>query len=263
MWVHGASFVNVQKPYCHIEQLVQWFDLILKGLARWITSLSHHLIAQTRTNLWTLLHLMKYCKPTIWISMHIAQCDPWQRNHILMLDLFFLSKCFKVALNFSINTSKSLNKGDQCSNKGTNQARVVLDNEVPMNPTWVGVVGYQWGWSQMTERTWLTKPWNFEHLPSNLLGRLICGPFGWACVFGMHPKDVKTWLVCKWTIDSRVAWFPYSIFLRTTKNFSMDVDMITNIMKYDTNKRWVIHNLSQQEVGNLWLFEIFSFEEER
>jgi hypothetical protein len=40
----------------------------------------------------------------------------------------------------------------------------------------------------------------------------------------------------------------------------MDVDMITNIMKYDTNKRWVIRNLSQQEVGNLWFLENFSFE---
>jgi hypothetical protein len=30
----------------------------------------------------------------------------------------------------------------------------------------------------------------------------------------------------------------------------MDGNMITNIVKYDTNKRWVIHNLSQQEVGN-------------
>jgi hypothetical protein len=39
----------------------------------------------------------------------------------------------------------------------------------------------------------------------------------------------------------------------------MDVDMM-NTMKYDTNKRWVIHNLSQQEVDNSWLFENFSFE---
>jgi hypothetical protein len=35
----------------------------------------------------------------------------------------------------------------------------------------------------------------------------------------------------------------------------MDVDMNTNIMKYDTNTRWVTHNLSQQKVGNLRLFE--------
>jgi hypothetical protein len=41
----------------------------------------------------------------------------------------------------------------------------------------------------------------------------------------------------------------------------MDVNMIMNIVKYDTNKRWVIYNLSQQEVGNPWLFENFSFEE--
>jgi hypothetical protein len=29
----------------------------------------------------------------------------------------------------------------------------------------------------------------------------------------------------------------------------MDVDMM-NTVKYDTNKRWVIHNLSPQEVRN-------------
>jgi hypothetical protein len=29
-----------------------------------------------------------------------------------------------------------------------------------------------------------------------------------------------------------------------------DVDMM-NIVKYDTNKRWVIQNLGQQEMGNL------------
>jgi hypothetical protein len=40
----------------------------------------------------------------------------------------------------------------------------------------------------------------------------------------------------------------------------MDVNM--NIVKYDTNKRWVIHNLNQQKVSNLLLLEIFSFEEE-
>jgi hypothetical protein len=34
MWVHGAFIINVQKTCCHIEQLVQWLDLMLKGLAR-------------------------------------------------------------------------------------------------------------------------------------------------------------------------------------------------------------------------------------
>jgi hypothetical protein len=41
----------------------------------------------------------------------------------------------------------------------------------------------------------------------------------------------------------------------------MDVNMIMNTMKNDTNKRCVIHNLSQQEVGILWVFEKNSFEE--
>jgi hypothetical protein len=34
-----------------------------------------------------------------------------------------------------------------------------------------------------------------------------------------------------------------------------------NTMKYDTNKRWVIHNLSQQKMGNPQLLEKHSFEE--
>ncbi len=41
----------------------------------------------------------------------------------------------------------------------------------------------------------------------------------------------------------------------------MDVYMM-NIVKYDTNKRWVIHNFSQQEMGNLRLLKKFSFEDE-
>jgi hypothetical protein len=40
----------------------------------------------------------------------------------------------------------------------------------------------------------------------------------------------------------------------------MDVDMIMNIVKYDTNEKWVIHNLNQQKMGNLRLLENFSFE---
>jgi hypothetical protein len=42
----------------------------------------------------------------------------------------------------------------------------------------------------------------------------------------------------------------------------MDVNMIMNIVKYDTNKRWVIHNLNQQEVGIPQFFEKISFDEE-
>ncbi len=32
-WVHGASFVDIQITH-HTKQLVQWLDLMLKGLAR-------------------------------------------------------------------------------------------------------------------------------------------------------------------------------------------------------------------------------------
>jgi hypothetical protein len=63
-------------------------------------------------------------------------------------------------------------------------------------------------------------------------------------------------LVCKWTANSRNVLFSCSNFLRIARTSSMDVDMIMNTMKYDTNKRWVIHNLNQQEVGNPWLLEI-------
>jgi hypothetical protein len=43
----------------------------------------------------------------------------------------------------------------------------------------------------MAKRTWLTKFQNFEHVPSNLSGRLIRGSFGWDCVVKMHPKKVE------------------------------------------------------------------------
>jgi len=33
----------------------------------------------------------------------------------------------------------------------------------------------------------------------------------------------------------------------------MAIDMIMNIVKYDTNKRWVIHNLCQQKMSNSFL----------
>jgi hypothetical protein len=120
----------------------------------------------------------------------------------------------------------------------------VPNNKVSMSPTWIGLVGYWWGWSWMTKCTWLTKLRNFEHVSSNLSSRLIRGSFGWGCVVKTHPKKVEAWLVCNWTIDSLSVWFSYSKFLRKTRTFSMDVDMIMNIGKYDTNKRWVIHNLN-------------------
>ncbi len=103
--------------------------------------------------------------------------------------------------------------------------------------------------------------WYFEHVPSNLSSRLICGSFGWRCVLKTHPEKVEAWLVCKWTTHSQFVWFSYLRFLKTSKKVSMDVNVNTNNVKYDTNKRWVIHNLSQQKMGNLQLFENFSFEE--
>jgi hypothetical protein len=54
----------------------------------------------------------------------------------------------------------------------------------------------------MTKHIWLTKLENFEHVPSNLSGRLISDSFGWGCVVETHPKEVEVQLVYKWAIDS-------------------------------------------------------------
>jgi hypothetical protein len=99
-----------------------------------------------------------------------------------MLNMHFLFECPKATLNFSRNASKSLSKGHWCSNKGANQARVMPKDKMQMNPTWTRLVRYQWGWNRTTKHTWLTKLWNFEHVLSNLLGRLIYGSFNWGCV---------------------------------------------------------------------------------
>jgi len=43
----------------------------------------------------------------------------------------------------------------------------------------------------MAKRTWLTKPRNFECVPSNLLSKLIHCSFGLGCVVKTHPKEVE------------------------------------------------------------------------
>jgi hypothetical protein len=58
------------------------------------------------------------------------------------------------------------------------------------------------------QRTRLTKPQNFECVPSNLLGRLIHDSFGWGCVVEMHPKEVEAWLVYKWITIFKMLDFP-------------------------------------------------------
>ncbi len=68
------------------------------------------------------------------------------------------------------------------------------DNKVPMNPTSAQLVGYQWRWNRMTKHTWLTKPRNFECVPSNLLGRLIHGSFGYV----VFPKCILKRLKFNW-----------------------------------------------------------------
>jgi hypothetical protein len=121
----------------------------------------------------------------------IVEHDPWQRDRTLMFNVHFLFKFPKVALNFSRNFSKLLNKVDWCSNKGANQARAMPDTKLPMDLIRISLVGYQWRWSQIPKRTWLTKPWNFECVPSNLLGRPIRGFFGWVVLLKCIPRRLK------------------------------------------------------------------------
>jgi hypothetical protein len=59
MLVPNTFFVDVWRIWCRIEQLVQLFDLRLKGLTWWATNLSHCYIAQIKTSLWVPLHPMK------------------------------------------------------------------------------------------------------------------------------------------------------------------------------------------------------------
>jgi hypothetical protein len=134
--------------------------------------------------------------------MHILQLNMIfdKKDRILMLDVCFLFESPKVALNYLRKVSNSLSKGDWCFNKSANQARAMFYNKVPMSPTWTKQVGYPWRWSRMTKHAWLTKPWNFECMPSNLLSKLICDFFGWDFVIKTHPIKVEAWLVCKWTI---------------------------------------------------------------
>jgi len=75
IWVHGAFLVDVLRTCYHIEQLMQWPNLMLKGLARWVVTFLHHFIIQIKTDLWMLVHPMKYYKPTFRTLMHIPQLN--------------------------------------------------------------------------------------------------------------------------------------------------------------------------------------------
>jgi hypothetical protein len=158
---------------------------------RWVLSFSHHFVTQTRTDLWTLLHLVKYYKPIyeLWCIYHIWIWSLTKKSYFNVRHVFFVQ--ISVASNFSRNISKPLNKGDWCFNKSANQTKVVLDNKVSMSPTLTRPIGYQWRWSRMTKCIWLTKLWNFERVPSNLLARLIYSFFGWGCVAERHFKEVE------------------------------------------------------------------------
>jgi hypothetical protein len=176
MWVHGPSLVDVQRTCCHIEQLVQWPNLMLNGLVRWITSLSHHFKTQTGTDLWALSHFWN-------ITSQLYELRCIYRNWTWSL---IKISYFDVRRAFFVWISKG---GIELFKK--HQTRAMLDNKVLMSPTWAGLIGYRWGWRWMTKRTQLTKPRNFELVTSNLLGRLIHGFFGWNCVPETHPKESK------------------------------------------------------------------------
>jgi hypothetical protein len=59
-----------------------------------------------------------------------AKRDPWQIYCSLVVNMCSLFESPNMALKSSKNVSKSLSKGDWHSNKGVNQARVVLNQSL-------------------------------------------------------------------------------------------------------------------------------------
>ncbi len=148
MWVYSPFLVDIQITYCHIEQLVQWPDLMLKGLARWVVSPSHHLITQIGTNLWTLLHPWNIASQLPNSDAYTTiERDPWQKDRILMLDVHFFVKISKGGIKLFKKCFKVIVQGWLMFQQMWNQTKVVLNNKMLMNPTWAGLVGYWWGWS--------------------------------------------------------------------------------------------------------------------
>jgi len=64
-------------------------------------------------------------------------CDSWWKVRNLLVVVHSLFESLKEAPKSPINASKWFRRGDCCSKRGVNHAKVVLDNKVPMNPTWV------------------------------------------------------------------------------------------------------------------------------
>ncbi len=71
----------------------------------------------------------------------------------------------------------------------------------------------------MTKCLGLIRPWYFEHVPSNLLGRLIHGSFAWDGIVRTHLNDVNVWIF--WTHCANVR-FSYCITLKALKTSSME-----------------------------------------
>jgi hypothetical protein len=70
-----------------------------------------------------------------------AKCDPWRIVHNLLIVVCFSFELLKKTPNFWRNASKSFRRGNWCSKRGANHVKVVPDNKVPMNPTWVRSIG--------------------------------------------------------------------------------------------------------------------------
>ncbi len=66
---------------------------------------------------------------------------PWQRTCNLLIDVHSLLEFSKVALNSSINTSRSFNNGDYHSNKSANHVKVMPNSNVLIRPTWTRPFG--------------------------------------------------------------------------------------------------------------------------
>jgi hypothetical protein len=71
----------------------------------------------------------------------IVGCGPWQRTCNLLIDVRSLLEFSKVALNSSINTSRSFNNGNYHSNKSANHAKVMPNSNVLIKPTWTKPFG--------------------------------------------------------------------------------------------------------------------------
>jgi hypothetical protein len=70
-----------------------------------------------------------------------ASHDPWRKDHNLLVDVHFLSKSPKFAMNFLRNVSKLFTSDDCHSNNSANQVSAMPNNRLLMSPTWANPFG--------------------------------------------------------------------------------------------------------------------------